>query len=59
MYFTSLPVSFSSADVSITLRNKGKDAYKSDEYGQAIIVDMRITREGLRTYKLKAKSGKS
>ncbi|XP_073349307.1 structural maintenance of chromosomes protein 6 [Pagrus major] len=47
----------SSADVSITLRNKGRDAYKPDVYGTAIIVDLRITREGLRTYKLKGKSG--
>ncbi|XP_034555608.1 structural maintenance of chromosomes protein 6 [Notolabrus celidotus] len=47
----------SSADVSITLRNKGRDAYKSEVYGSAIVVDLRITREGLRTYKLRAKSG--
>ncbi|XP_061756608.1 structural maintenance of chromosomes protein 6-like isoform X2 [Nerophis ophidion] len=47
----------SSADVSITLRNKGRDAYKSDVYGQAIIIDLRITRDGARTYKLKSKTG--
>uniref|UniRef100_UPI0037E8A562 structural maintenance of chromosomes protein 6 n=1 Tax=Semicossyphus pulcher TaxID=241346 RepID=UPI0037E8A562 len=47
----------SSADVSITLRNIGRDAYKPEVYGQAIIVDLRITREGLRTYKLRASSG--
>ncbi|XP_023256280.1 structural maintenance of chromosomes protein 6-like [Seriola lalandi dorsalis] len=47
----------SSADVSITLRNKGRDAYKSEVYGAAIIVDLRITREGLRTYKLRSKTG--
>lgn len=48
----------SSADVSITLRNKGRDAYKPEAYGSAITVDLRITRDGLRTYKLKSKSGK-
>uniref|UniRef100_UPI003AAFC68E structural maintenance of chromosomes protein 6 isoform X2 n=1 Tax=Centroberyx gerrardi TaxID=166262 RepID=UPI003AAFC68E len=47
----------SSADVSITLRNKGRDAYKPEVYGKAIMVDLRITREGLRTYKLRSKSG--
>ncbi|KAL6095967.1 smc6 [Pungitius sinensis] len=47
----------SSADVSITLRNKGRDAYKPEVYGPAIIVDLRITREGLRTYKLRSKTG--
>lgn len=49
----------SSADVSITLRNKGRDAYKPEVYGPAIIVDLRITRDGLRTYKLRSKSGKN
>ncbi|XP_070705825.1 structural maintenance of chromosomes protein 6 [Pempheris klunzingeri] len=49
----------SSADISITLRNKGRDAYKPEVYGSAIIVDLRIARDGARTYKLKSKSGKS
>ncbi|KAM4528937.1 structural maintenance of chromosomes protein 6 isoform 1-T2 [Fundulus diaphanus] len=47
----------SSADVSITLHNKGKDAYKLDLYGPSITIDLRITREGLRTYKLRSKTG--
>ncbi|XP_069552674.1 structural maintenance of chromosomes protein 6 [Brachyistius frenatus] len=47
----------SSADVSITLRNKGRDAYKPEVYGPAINVTLKITRDGLRTYKLKSKSG--
>ncbi|KAM9553736.1 structural maintenance of chromosomes protein 6 isoform 2-T2 [Salvelinus alpinus] len=47
----------SSADISITLRNKGRDAYKPEVFGQAIIVDLKITREGMRTYKLKSKAG--
>uniref|UniRef100_A0A2I4D4M6 Structural maintenance of chromosomes protein 6 n=1 Tax=Austrofundulus limnaeus TaxID=52670 RepID=A0A2I4D4M6_AUSLI len=47
----------SSADVSITLRNKGRDAYKPEVYGPSIIVDLRITRDGLRTYKLKSTTG--
>uniref|UniRef100_A0A3Q1G185 Structural maintenance of chromosomes protein 6 n=2 Tax=Acanthochromis polyacanthus TaxID=80966 RepID=A0A3Q1G185_9TELE len=47
----------SSADVSIILRNKGRDAYKPEVYGPSIMIDLRITREGLRTYKLRGKSG--
>ncbi|XP_041832075.1 structural maintenance of chromosomes protein 6 [Melanotaenia boesemani] len=47
----------SAADVSVTLRNKGRDAYKPEVYGPIIIIDLRITREGLRTYKLRSKSG--
>lgn len=47
----------SAADVSITLNNIGRDAYKPGVYGQTIIVDQRITREGIRSYKLKNHSG--
>ncbi|KAJ8356926.1 hypothetical protein SKAU_G00197200 [Synaphobranchus kaupii] len=47
----------SSADVSITLRNRGQDAYKPEVFGPAIIVELRISSEGLRTYKLKSKMG--
>ncbi|KAJ8410183.1 hypothetical protein AAFF_G00201640 [Aldrovandia affinis] len=47
----------SSADVSITLRNRGQDAYKPEQFGPAIIVELRISSEGLRTYKLRSKTG--
>ncbi|KAK2901319.1 hypothetical protein Q8A67_009434 [Cirrhinus molitorella] len=47
----------SSADVSITLRNRGHDAYKPEVFGQSIIVDLRISSEGIRTYKLRSKTG--
>ncbi|KAM8846096.1 structural maintenance of chromosomes protein 6 isoform 1-T1 [Synchiropus picturatus] len=47
----------SSADVSVTLRNQGSDAYKPELYGSSIVVDLRITREGSRMYKLRSKSG--
>lgn len=45
------------AEVSITIRNRGKDAFKPDIYGESIILDLRISGEGLRTYKLRSKSG--
>uniref|UniRef100_A0AAY4BF05 Structural maintenance of chromosomes protein 6 n=1 Tax=Denticeps clupeoides TaxID=299321 RepID=A0AAY4BF05_9TELE len=47
----------SSADVSIALRNRGEDAFKPEVYGQTITVDVRISSEGLRTYKLKSRNG--
>uniref|UniRef100_A0A9J7Z0T6 Structural maintenance of chromosomes protein 6 n=1 Tax=Cyprinus carpio carpio TaxID=630221 RepID=A0A9J7Z0T6_CYPCA len=47
----------SSADVSITLRNRGRDAYKPEVFGQSITVDLRISSEGIRTYKLRSKTG--
>ncbi|XP_074847398.1 structural maintenance of chromosomes protein 6 isoform X4 [Carettochelys insculpta] len=46
-----------SADVSVTLRNRGKDAYKPDIYGSSIIVNQHISMDGSRSYKLKSKTG--
>ncbi|XP_023662740.2 structural maintenance of chromosomes protein 6 isoform X1 [Paramormyrops kingsleyae] len=47
----------SSADVSITLRNRGQDAYKPEVFGESIVVELRISSEGLRTYKLRSTAG--
>ncbi|KFQ63393.1 Structural maintenance of chromosomes protein 6, partial [Pelecanus crispus] len=46
-----------SADISITLRNQGRDAFKPEVYGSSIIVNQRINLDGSRSYKLKSKSG--
>ncbi|XP_072550789.1 structural maintenance of chromosomes protein 6 isoform X2 [Salminus brasiliensis] len=46
-----------SAEISITLRNRGQDAFKPEVFGQSITIDLRISSEGLRTYKLKSKTG--
>ncbi|XP_075001105.1 structural maintenance of chromosomes protein 6 isoform X2 [Calonectris borealis] len=46
-----------SADISITLRNQGRDAFKPEVYGASIIVNQRINLDGSRSYRLKSKSG--
>ncbi|XP_077167241.1 structural maintenance of chromosomes protein 6 [Paroedura picta] len=46
-----------SADVSITLRNRGEDAFKPELYGDTITVNQHITLEGHRSYKLKSSTG--
>ncbi|KFP71985.1 Structural maintenance of chromosomes protein 6, partial [Acanthisitta chloris] len=46
-----------SADISITLRNQGRDAFKPEVYGSSIIVNQRINQDGIRSYRLKSKSG--
>ncbi|NXC95862.1 SMC6 protein, partial [Certhia familiaris] len=46
-----------SADISITLRNQGRDAYKPELYGTSITVNQRINQDGNRTCRLKSKSG--
>ncbi|NXJ83163.1 SMC6 protein, partial [Trogon melanurus] len=46
-----------SADISITLRNQGRDAFKPDVYGGSIIVNHHINLDGSRSYRLKSKTG--
>ncbi|XP_071296488.1 structural maintenance of chromosomes protein 6 isoform X2 [Agelaius tricolor] len=46
-----------SADISITLRNQGRDAFKPELYGTSITVNQHINQDGSRTWKLKSKSG--
>ncbi|KAK2520159.1 Smc6 [Columba livia] len=46
-----------SADISITLRNQGRDAFKPEVYGDSIIVSQHINLDGSRSYRLKSKSG--
>uniref|UniRef100_A0A5F8GJQ1 Structural maintenance of chromosomes protein 6 n=1 Tax=Monodelphis domestica TaxID=13616 RepID=A0A5F8GJQ1_MONDO len=47
----------SSAAVSITLRNRGEDAFKPAVYGESITVHQHISIEGSRSYKLKGQMG--
>ncbi|XP_030800928.1 structural maintenance of chromosomes protein 6 isoform X1 [Camarhynchus parvulus] len=46
-----------SADISITLRNQGRDAFKPELYGTSITVNQHINQDGGRTWKMKSKSG--
>ena len=48
---------FSSADVCITLRNRGPDAYKHGVYGDRIIVERKLQKEGGGGYKIKSSDG--
>ncbi|XP_063079288.1 structural maintenance of chromosomes protein 6-like [Engraulis encrasicolus] len=45
------------AEVSITIRNRGNDGFKPQAYGESIIVDLRISGDGVRTYKIRSKTG--
>ncbi|KAK6514158.1 Structural maintenance of chromosomes protein 6, variant 3 [Arthrobotrys conoides] len=45
------------AVVEVHLRNRG-DGFKKDVYGETIIVQRTFNRDGVTTYKIKAKSGK-
>ncbi|KAI9106206.1 P-loop containing nucleoside triphosphate hydrolase protein, partial [Phlyctochytrium arcticum] len=45
------------ARVKITIRNEGDDAYKPQVYGDAVVVERIIRREGTSSYKIMAKDG--
>ncbi|RDB15207.1 Structural maintenance of chromosomes protein 6 [Hypsizygus marmoreus] len=40
------------AEVTITLKNQGEEAYKPKEYGKSIIITRRFTKEGSSTWKI-------
>ena len=48
----------SAAEVSVTLKNQGEDAYKHDVYGDSIVITRHFTKEGNSSYKIKSKDGK-
>ena len=47
-----------SSEVRITLRNRGKEAYRPEKYGEAIVVERVINNDGSGSYKIKSLSGK-
>jgi len=47
----------SASEVTITLKNRGDEAYKRDVYGDSIIISRRFDTKGSSTYKIKAKDG--
>ncbi|KAF9962659.1 Structural maintenance of chromosomes protein 6 [Modicella reniformis] len=49
----------SQAEVKLQLRNKGPDAYKPEIYGESIIIERRISKDGTSAYKIKSSKGKT
>ncbi|KAK2465406.1 hypothetical protein APHAL10511_002760 [Amanita phalloides] len=45
------------AEVTITIKNHGEEAYKPKEYGKSIVITRRFTKEGTSTWKIKSKDG--
>lgn len=48
---------YSAADIKVKLKNRGKEAYKIETYGDSICIEHRITSDGGRTCKIKNKTG--
>lgn len=49
----------STAEVILTLRNKGEEAYKREIYGDRIIIERRINADGGGSWKIKSAEGKT
>lgn len=49
----------SQAEVKLQLRNQGLDAYKPEIYGDSIIIERRISKDGTSGYKIKSSKGKT
>ncbi|KAF8727723.1 hypothetical protein AX14_007074 [Amanita brunnescens Koide BX004] len=46
------------AEVTVTIKNQGEEAYKPDEYGKSIVITRRFTKDGSTSWKIKNKDGK-
>ena len=46
-----------SSEVKVTLRNRGKEAYRPEVYGNAIVVERVISNDGAGSYKIKSAKG--
>ncbi|KAF9196644.1 Structural maintenance of chromosomes protein 6 [Haplosporangium sp. Z 11] len=49
----------SQTEVRLQLRNRGLDAYKPEIYGESIIIERRISKDGTSGYKIKSSKGKT
>jgi chromosome segregation ATPase len=47
----------SAAEVTITLKNQGEEAFKPKEYGKSIMITRRFTKEGSSTWKIRNAAG--
>ncbi|TFK73649.1 P-loop containing nucleoside triphosphate hydrolase protein [Pluteus cervinus] len=46
------------SEVSISLKNKGEEAYKPQEYGHSIVITRRFTKDGSSSWKIKSKDNR-
>ncbi|KAI6027610.1 P-loop containing nucleoside triphosphate hydrolase protein [Pisolithus microcarpus] len=46
------------ADVTITLKNQGEEAYRPNDYGKSIVITRTFTRQGASSWSIKSKDGR-
>src|SRR3954454_21835072 len=54
---THLIYIYSAAQITMKLRNRGEDAFRHEIYGDSIIIERRINRDGVNGYKIKTHDG--
>ncbi|TCD69031.1 Structural maintenance of chromosomes protein 6 [Steccherinum ochraceum] len=47
----------SAAEVTVTIKNQGDEAFKHDEYGDSIVITRKFTKDGTSSYRICAKNG--
>lgn len=57
--FNNLSLRHSVAEVEVTIKNEGPEAYRPEVYGKAIIVSRRFTSEGSSSYKIQTANKKT
>lgn len=48
----------SSAEVIVTIKNQGEDAYRYKDYGDSIVISRRFNKAGNSSYKIQSKDGR-
>ena len=48
----------SGAEVTISLKNQGEEAYKPKEYGKSIVITRKFSKDGSSSWKIKSKDGR-
>lgn len=46
------------AEVTLSLKNQGDEAFKHAEYGDSIVITRRFTKEGSSSWKIKSRDGR-
>ncbi len=49
---------FSKAELSLTIKNRGDEAYRPDLYGSKITIERKITKDGASNYRILNEHGK-
>lgn len=58
MLFASALCLRSASEVTIHIKNQGEEAFRSQEYGETIVITRKFTKEGNSSWKIKSKDGK-